>query len=384
MKKLLLIVALLTISLTVCFGQAAVSGWGRGIFIPVVAADGDPQSGTVASWYHGGPRIGFTISGSSDNVGAHVDILFDGNAVGVGDQAKIWVKPVEMLTLSIGMIFDDTLRGNAGFCAYNWLRFDAMTGDDMVFERIGAKGMQSQFVASIAPVDGAYIVMGLGRTVPSWKTDTDVNLMKTSGVDNKVMENMFKQGQYAVGYDIPGIGLMRAQFIGYPSATDDLNGLINAAFKLTMVEGLMLDIGGKIPMDSEQAGGKTAEIDIYANYTMDTLVLHLAGDIHINEEIDFVNLGELGFGVAVGVEYGLDGGLTIQADARYRNSIALNVLDDEGDGLIGGGIFAKWSYSNGIFGLGLEVVNTNYTFEAVKEDPTAMVIAIPIRLEYWF
>jgi len=380
MKKLLLLVLLLTISLTLTYGQATVSGWGRAIFVPVIVADESPQSISMVSWGPYGNRIGFTISGSSDNVGAQADVVYDNGGVGAGDQQKIWVKPIEMLTISVGRVFDDTLRGNASFVALNWLRYDSMIGDDLVFERIGAMGMQANVVVSVNPMDGLYIIAGFGRSVPGWSAATDLNLMNPVG--DEIMMDMFKQGQYAVGYDIPGIGMIRAQFIGYPSATEDINGLINAAFKLTMVEGLLVDLGAKIPVDSDQAGGKLAEIDLYANYTMDTLAVHLAADIHLNEEIELVNTGDLGFGVALGVEYGLDGGLTLQADARYRNNVVVANPDDTDS--IGGGLFAKWSYSNGIFGLGLEVSSTNFVYSAVKTDTTAMVIAIPVRLEFWF
>jgi hypothetical protein len=373
MKKLLLLVVLLTISLTLTYGQAAVGGWGRGIFVPVIAADGELTSGSLVSWGPGGTRVGFTISGSSDNVGAQADILMDNGSVSVGDQQKIWVKPIEMLTLTVGSFFDDTLRGSASFCAYNWFRYDSMVGDGLIFYRVGELG-QVNFEVSVAPMDGVTIFAAMGGNggidLQNWMWGTP---------PETPMMDMIMQGQYGAGYDIAGIGLVRAQFIGQPSATDDANGLINAAFKLTMVEGLLLDIGAILPIDSEQ-DGRTAAIALYANYVMNTLTLHLSGDFTLYDAED----ADPGIGAALGVEYGLENGPTIQGDFRYRNNVASGWEDGE-IGVMAG---AKFSYSNGIFGIGVQLTNGNFanwgSALIYKEDPTAMVFAIPIRLEYWF
>ena len=156
MKKVLLIVALLTLSLVFTYGQASVSGWGRGIFAPIIMEPGeDPVMIDQCSWGWGGPRLGWALSGSSENVGAHCDILFDNGAVGIGDQTKIWVKPHEMLTLSLGRAWDTTLRGNAGFVANNWLRYgQGLAGDDYIFQLINAN-----FIAAATPVDGLFLAI---------------------------------------------------------------------------------------------------------------------------------------------------------------------------------------------------------------------------------
>lgn len=365
MKKVLLIVALLTLSLAFTYGQATVGGWGRGIFAPLIfSPDGDPTAASMVSWGPGGTRIGFGINGGSDNVGFRADVIVDNGAVGVGDAQMIWVKPVEMLTISVGSLFDDTLRGNAGFVANNWLRYDfAMAGDDYTFGRVGYGG-NANFEVALAPVDGAYVYVAFGaggglnlQGWMDWDPATDAG---------NVVETMFKTGQYGGGYDIAGVGVLRAQYIGQGDA-----GLINAAFKLTMVEGLMVDLGGWIPTDSDVAG-YVAKIALYGSYTMDTLVLHLAGDVTLPLEG-----GDLGYGAALGVEYGLEGGLTVQGDFRYDSSEVFGV-----------GAFAKWSYSNGIFGLGVELTNgsfANWGTDLVdKGAADDIVFAIPIRLEYWF
>jgi opacity protein-like surface antigen len=386
MKKVLLIVALLTISLaSLTFAQATVGGWGRGVFVPVAVADGDVKALLQSSW--GGPnRVGFSISGSSDNIGAQADMIYDGGAVAVGDQFKAWVKPIEMLTITIGQAFDDTLRGSEGFCAYNWVRPNGIVGDDLTFMRIGRTAGANVIVAA-APVDGAYVYAALGTVVPGWWDFSwgsyTMNLFNpdASIARADTMSLMLEEGQYGAGYDIAGIGVIRAQFLGQTSDYADPEpwGIINAAFKLTMVEGLAVDIGAYIPTDSEMNGGNIATVAVGGNYVMDTLTLHLAALVNLYDE-DISGIADPGFTVGLGVEYGLADGPTIQGDFRYSNDIYSGMED----GQIDIGAFAKWSYSNGLWGIGIQMSTNNFTTGVIKEEVDAMAIVIPIRIEYWF
>lgn len=392
MKKLLLIVALLTISLTFTFAQATVGGWGRGIFVPVIIADGDPTAASLVSWGPGGTRMGFTVSGKSDNVGVQMDVIVDNGAVGVGDQQKIWVKPIEMLTLSAGRIYDDVLRGSASFVAYDFLRYDNMVGDGLIFGRVGEMG-QVNFEVALTPVDGAFIFVAFGGN-----GGLDLQNWMWTPTITEPMAEMFKTGQYGAGYDIPGIGLIRAQIAGMPSLKliaekaglpgtgldSDFWGIVQAAFKLTMIENLMVDIGATFPTNSDNAGGMQVAAALYAKYIMNTITLHLEGDLAMFDEAVVGSDNTLSFGTAVAAEYGLEGGISIQGDVRYRNKTATGYEDGE----FGAGAFVKISYSNGIFGVGAQVTNGNFanwgSTLVDKTDPAAMVFAIPIRLEYWF
>jgi hypothetical protein len=392
MKKLLLIVALLTISLTFTFAQATVGGWGRGIFVPLIIADGDPTAASLVSWGPGGTRMGFTVSGKSDNVGVQMDVIVDNGAVGVGDQQKIWVKPIEMLTLSAGRIYDDVLRGSASFVAYDFLRYDNMVGDGLIFGRVGEAG-QVNFEVALTPVDGAFIFVAFGG---NGGLDLQ-NWMWTPGI-TEVTAEMFKTGQYGAGYDIPGIGLIRAQLMGMPSAKllaemaglpttgldSDFWGVAQAAFKLTMIENLLVDIGATFPTNSDNAGGMQVAAALYAKYIMNTITIHLEGDLAMFDEAVVGSDNTLAFGAALAAEYGLEGGISIQGDVRYRNKTATGYEDGE----FCAGAFVKISYSNGIFGVGAQVTNGNFanwgSALVDKTDPAAMVFAIPIRLEYWF
>ncbi|MBN2810538.1 MAG: hypothetical protein JXP39_01440, partial [Spirochaetales bacterium] len=132
MKKALAILTALAVVGGAAFAEISVGGWGRAVFVPLAnsgAEDVDSTSHLGTSWTDGGPRIGFTVAGNSDNVGFQIDMnadpVFNGSpveAVAFGDQAKIWVKPVDMLTVTVGRFKEDTLRGNGTFGVFDWYR----------------------------------------------------------------------------------------------------------------------------------------------------------------------------------------------------------------------------------------------------------------------
>jgi len=87
--------------------EVKMGAWGRGFFIPFYSdGENDAQTFDAVSWGANSPRIGVTISGSSDNVGFQIDMNGD-NGIGAHDQQKIWAKPFNMLTVTIGRAYDD-------------------------------------------------------------------------------------------------------------------------------------------------------------------------------------------------------------------------------------------------------------------------------------
>jgi len=206
MKKAVLLVAALVVCSSFAFADVSVGAWGRGFFIPAIGGD-EIYSINQATWWSSPPRIGMTISGKSDNVGFQVDFNADGifqpgsadfvddngDTVTVdyparltpGDQQKIWVKLFDMLTIQIGRIYDDTLRGNANLPLWDWVRVIDMNGEDLIFSRIGINGTAATEI-SLAPVEGLYIYAAL------------------YGLNNGyvLMEDVVKTGQYGAGYTI--------------------------------------------------------------------------------------------------------------------------------------------------------------------------------------
>lgn len=421
MKKAVLI--LLTLVLIAGFASAQgvkIGAWGRG-FLEIAAgtADGqeDPIINPAIGWWTGnGPRIGISIIGSSDSVGFQLDMNVDpagygatsslvevdvnGDVVGPvpqvdvggtptdvaivtsvtgpnfiqrGDQQKIWVKPIDMLTIQLGYsLYDDALRGNASFGMYNWIRHSGMPGDGFIFQRVGkvstpygGDSAGANFEIALDPMEGLHIFAGM---TPG------------AGAGTLLEDAIVTDAMYGAGYTIPGIGMARFQFL---SVNEDL-GRINAAFKLTAVSGLGLDIGAWIPTDAEVVGEATY-INLTASYAvMPTLTLNAIGSIALFTEEATAGLIADGYTAWYG---GIEGEYALPMDLVATVDVRLTGTTVE-DSDMGWGFLAaiQKNFSNGLVGLGLELTNLGFAGPApsVVDMAKDMVWAVPLRLEYWF
>lgn len=353
MKKALAILMTLALVVGVAFAdaKAGIGAWGRNIFTPA----GSSAKTVLGTSWAGAPRIGFTAYGQTDDIGFVVDMVSDNMLdassttpfIAAGDQQKVWVKPFSGLTLSFGNVFEDTLRGNASFGSYNWIRL-TWTGDDGIFDRIiASKGL----VATYTGVENLFI----GASVNSGSATGD----------------MFKAGQYAIGYTIPSVGQIRAQYIGGTSAAK-----IEAAFKVTAVQNLSADIGGKFNISTTSA---TVALNPYiaatASYKADALTVNFLADSTVITATDSTDKTDLELGL--GADYGLDGGITISGDVR-----AANLLTSAGVGALVG---VTKGFSNGKVGIGFEYSTTGFAPGAFNGSGTEKAAwAIPIIVEYWF
>jgi hypothetical protein len=363
MKKALAILMTLALVVGVAFAdaKAGIGAWGRNIFTPAGSSE---KTILGTSWDGSKARTGFTAYGQTDDIGFVVDMVADynlnasatDNYVGFGDQQKVWVKPVSGLTLSFGNVYEDTLRGSASFGSYNWIRL-TWTGDGAVFDRMtAAKG----FVATYTGIENLFI----GARLNSGDTSSDT----------------FKYGQYAIGYTIPSVGQIRAQYIGaYNGDAYGINSdaAIEAAFKLTAVQNLFVDIGGKYDISST-ATDKQGVIAGTASYKADALTVNALA----NYTISSISTTKSDLELGIGADYGFDGGITISADVR-----AANLLTTAGVGALVG---VSKGFSNGKVGIGFEYSNINHNADGYGFAPGAYngtetaSWAIPIVVEYWF
>jgi hypothetical protein len=361
-KKNLVLLLMGLLASSMLFAEVTVSGWGRGIFAPVaVNGDEDATTWIGTSWSDGetggDPRIGFTVSGTSEDgtIGVQGDFNVDGTAVSVGDQRKIWVKPIEALTCVIGVAYDDTLRGNGAYGGFNWIRAygNAWTGEGYIFERAqtdvyGTYG--AMVMLDVAGLHGVASFAGLDEA------DTT--------------QDMFGNAQYQVGYTIDGVGLVRA---GLKSFADE-TGYYEAAFKVTAVENLTADFGLRFPQNSDytdEGDAYDAKVAAYLNYVVSDATIHGLVDVqisdsdYVDESDDYQGL-DLTFGA--GLDYGLSDSLGLCADVRYTKS------QDGSDGVIGGTLGVSQGFSNGKLGVGVQGYN----------DGSDSYVALPIVFEYWF
>lgn len=379
MKKALAILMIFALVASVAVAEVSIGAWGRGIFLPVNNNGDDTITDTAPSWGGWGgdeARIGFTIAGNSDNVGFQIDGNVDGGSFNVGDQQKIWIKPMDMVTVQLGRIYDDTLRGNAAFGSFNWYRgLGNGDGEDITFSRIGVEGSREAFQVAIAPMDELY--------VSAYFYDLDKDLL----------ENMFSKMQFAVGYSIDGIGQFKAQVLtsavyetvatstyeidqdtgeivsvaGTANANEvaETGAKVEVAFNYTGMENLFVEAGFGMETNDKVDPLKAKDINIYARYGMDDITLHF---LSMNSIID-VGDTEVNYKMVVGVDYNIGDGLAAAADFGFTGT-TIDDVDAEITGFAG----VTKGFSNGVIGAGVQF----------KNDGNDTFFGIPVRMEYWF
>lgn len=384
MKKALIALSILALVASVATAEITFGAWGRTMFVPIAnsGADGvDNGAKIVPSWDWGGMdgngagtgRIGATIAGKSDNVGFQIDFNADGSAGGnisTGDEQKIWVKPMDMLKITVGRAQDDTLRGNAAFGSFNWYRaYGAGEGEDITFSRlstgIGANSNSNNrqgVIVTASPTDAFFLAVALRDVNATGSIDNDI-FGAGDSAGNKT-ENLFKNAQIALGYTIEGIGQIRAQSLGhYSLSLDDSINVIEVAFKLTAIENLYADFGFRMNTNADIDVEETKDISAYAKYSMDALTVHGLVMVSMFAEAD------MEMKIGAGVDYSLADGVGVSADVRYYNDAANDGVDAKTCVFAG----VTKGFSNGLIGAGLEIANA-----------AEMGYAIPVRFEYWF
>lgn len=439
--KMLLVSALVaTLFSSVALAEINVGAWGRALFVPAYSNyEGETVTRETASWYNDS-RLGFTLSGTSDNVGVQADLFFDGGAgTNMGDQGKIWIKPIDIVTVSVGpSIFFDDLRGNATYGSWNWWRSGHIHDEDVIFDRlnVGLKRNDSTGAAAdvggfatVVQTAGITVYMGLDineqKRVTTEAVDavaaTDPDGVPNSGDETAAVDAVeevaevetaamtFQRGQYGAGYAIAGVGLIRAQYIGaYWVDGDDVEeaknyGILNAAVKIDQImPALYVDLGFFMPTDSDQAdpeknraGGLTNQYTraaAYVKFAMAPMTFHVSTDIWLDAQDGAANDAdkETGTGIRAGIGFDMDlgGGLGLVTDFRYANGFAGAGADKDGEALD-----MVWStmagvekgFSNGKIGIAAQLNTGTFAGGNVgKDDPEDMAWAIPVKAEYWF
>lgn len=382
MKK---IISVLT-GLALVAGAAMADGitfgsWGRGLWNVAANSGDDVVTDMHQSWGGAAPRTGIGVSGSTENVGFAVDMHANADqGISLGDNALIWVKPIEQIKIVAGKKDQNELRGDAAFGLWNWDRIGAV-------DKMGLEGwtfpdvFDGNGVAVIAyPVDG----LTVGAGIP----------LSLSGA-GATLENTYAHGaNYAAAYAIDGIGTVKAAYMTKADGTsrdakkDSTSyGVIAAAFDLTMVDGLYATVGAQIPTASVNEFDSTI-VNAYARYSLDALAVHLAVGTKLNtvdnsKTDDSKYDGNLGFAIGAGADYSLDNGIGFFGDVRYANGIYMaNTSADKSDCLTFG-LGVEKNFSNGKIGIAFEGATNNKGRYPLK-DNDAFAWEIPVKVEYWF
>jgi hypothetical protein len=263
MKKSNLFAAVFLL-LAICLGaqeqNISFSAWGRVVITPAAFSGEHSAASAATNTYADYPQIGFSANGKapSGNIGFNLDFNFgidvtQGNKIIiVGDNAKAWVYPFglllperfNMLKLTAGWFKEGELRGRIGGTEFgSWTLPNGGKDEDNIFSRFdfpaGAhfrleplKWLDSKWNG--LTFQGAFGSNALGNTpgnglraILNLYNNEDNDLYGTNyqyydnpanvgydGSRTKSAGDVFRAGQYAIGYKIPDIGLARFQFIG--------------------------------------------------------------------------------------------------------------------------------------------------------------------------
>jgi hypothetical protein len=453
MKKLVIFSLILLMVAAASFAQVAdgisVGGWGRAAFAPWmtrtgyklatpagdVDVDAEHFVGSGVTWASV-TITEFTVSGVSDYVGFDLNVTFPDGLGGDMPGANVWVKPFssDLLKVQVGLGKEDRLRGkigsiNGGFEYFGLPGSIYGNEEDAIFKRFQT-GMGA--IITSAPVEGLFIGVALD---PAYYNTT--NNRTEGGIWNPwdgVMvgnaEYVYKHAQVGFGYDIADVGLARLQFVGGTINRDNALAAIiagtgspldlvddtprlEAAFALTSVEDLTLDIGLKFwfPAKGENSGYEvTATNGINASVG----AAFSSGDFGINARIDTGFAGNGKYKASVGgtnmegkqtlpftlgarlapsynlgfATIGADLGLKISGATKSEATIgSTSVTTENKDETIdfGFGVFIKKGFSNGhiMAGLSLNLPRAlNKDMPETKYRPA--VFSVPVVLEYYF
>jgi hypothetical protein len=286
MKKLVAISIIFVLFASFAGAQEiGLSTWSQAVFVPLAIYDKDDVSKTNNVWSSIGPywqgwgqspvRVNTTIAGSTEFAGFVIQLGYDGESKEARwftdvDNAKLWIKPVSMLTLTYGKMKEDYLRGQVGdfslFAAYGITSYPwAVRNPDTIFRRFEPN---HGFHIALTPIEGLYIGTSVDLTNGEYPNGKGKQLPATGS--NVWADNI----QSAVGYEIANIGLVRAQYVGrgFPPQTGknkDGNpvghndGRIEFAFAFTGLEGLTADVGAKIPLYFDKDDGKAKGRELF-------------------------------------------------------------------------------------------------------------------------
>ena len=356
MKKIVGTIAAIALAASSAFAGANFGmGFNRGFFTPF-AWDGEAKADISTSWGNA-PRIGASFSAASEDVGVVADVKFDNGGVAVNDNAYIWVKPASWLKVQIGQSFDDTLRGNACFGTWDWLRPGNILGEDLTFVRVCKNPLDGAW----APVEGAIVMLD---PIEGLHVSAAFNI---TGYNAQTWENVAKKIQVQAGYTIPDVMQIKAQWIGNGD-----NGVINAAVALKAVEGMTLDVGAFY----NTASTATQPVTISAFWGMgfDALSVNVNAKVDLAKDAD--NATKVAAGAGVGYDFG--NGLSCGADVRYSQAFKANVNDDPEIA------FAAWldkGIANGTLGVAVQGALQTGIRDFAASDFT---VAVPVRVQCFF
>ena len=317
-RALFLALAILLVVSAPSWAQINFSSWGRVVITPLAFSDKYSAVSAATSTWYDVPYVSFSANGTapSKNIGFNIDFDFGYNIQSngyniVGDNAKIWVKPLglllpnmsNMLKLVAGRFYEDELRGKVGATEFgSWTIPNGSKDEDNIFTRL--KASAGAYVRlepltwwdnpwnglTLHAVFGSNALGAFGNNLRAIlnlynneanHTNSSTNYEGSQYYDgerNTSAADVYRAGQYAIGYRIPDIGLARFQYIGSNRYVWRINAITDSgitesdkqlvtgiydreggaqksadtlefAFLYDGLKGLRVDVGVKLPLE---------------------------------------------------------------------------------------------------------------------------------------
>ena len=424
-KTLIAVAAAAALTATSAFAEITFGAWLRVLASPVASTGKDVIAGVENSWGWGARTARININGTSEDgkagfvMGVYNDFE---SGLGQGDDAYLWVKPVDTVKVSVGKFDSPTngLRGDFCYGSWNWLRpFNwVRDGEGLTFDGIWRSGL----MVEADPMDGlhAFAVIPMSSSYKS-------------------AEETYRNIQVGFGYTIEGVGKLKAQFIGdytYSQKDNKLGdwkinddgeivrgdtkykadgkkdedattGQIGVAFDITAIENLYVTVGARFGIADKDVVAITRDDHNYlkmaftagASYQVsETMKFSVDGDYKQYQDKVLAGGDDSLFSVGAGVDFTVMDGLAAVADVRYMSNNYGKKGDDGAISFLVG--VNKSVSSNGSLGIGFQgatngcglVMNDGTGIEAGKSytlgkdggDGDEFVWAIPVSVSVWF
>jgi hypothetical protein len=339
-------------------------------------------------------------------MGFKLDIHANAAGLGVGDNALIWTKPVDMLRIVFAANHDENvLRSDACFGLWNFYRVGVVStaggSEGFIFPDL----LDRNISLELTPIEGLTIGYamncGIGDTTPSPDAD-------------KFVDYVGRTSAFAAAYTIANIGTIKVGFEAKGKGYGKEGGLDGerkdwfqayAAFEFTMLEKVYIAVGGKIPFGGTfgkasdiygdgklyAANEQPTYVNLYARLNLiEGLGIHVKGGVMLNSKDtkagNFKASGALGFAAGAEVDYSFSNGLGVFAEVNYANGIWMASNSGDNNDSLTFGLGVTKGFSNGVIGIAFEGSTNGYGLYGGKSQAKADDLSwyVPLKLEYWF
>ena len=412
----------------VSFAEGITFGaWLRALAAPVANDGKDTITAAGNSWGYGArtARINVSATAPDGNAGFNMGVYNDVTmSLSAGDEANLWVKPLDIVKVSYGKYDNNTLRGDLCYGSWNWLRpTSSWIAEDegLLMSGNGGTGL----MAEITPMEELYIQVmspitteqvkagttykniraGFAYTVPGTVKVKGQYIGKGAGSTDDVTETVTTTSYAAgdvIGYNEDGTAIFDPAATPTTTTTTtttegtdgNSNCTLEAEVDVLAVEGLFAGVGFQYNVikdgkDNSPDSVKT-KIALGASYqVMPELKVSASGAffMYYGDKVD------PRWQAGLGVDYDLGDGLALNADARYLAKSGYDgTKADNSDHLAFSVGVQKSVSSNGYIGVAFQGQTNSGTFAntVIPGQPNDdgemknFTWAIPVALSVWF